>query len=167
MVFSSIDSDSSFCSRNRKKQTLPGDILSNFVNFTSNFPSPPEPYLFLRLVTEPETTKPPTHRRSSPIRNAASSPFCEPLALYVSDRHPAAFSTSIDSVFPSPCWLPFSTSAAPRHFFCHVPSLPHFPRARHCHLCVDYTPQPRRAKTPSPSPRSASFSTSPVPSSTA
>jgi len=65
------------------------------------------------LSSNPETTKPPTFRRSSPIRQPAVHPVVN-RQLSVSDRPPiAALSTSIDSVFPSVCQLPFQLPLRP------------------------------------------------------
>ena len=102
----------------------------------SYFRRPQSLTFFVVLSSNPETTKPPTFRRSSPIRKPAVHPVNCPLS--VSDRPLfAALSSTIDSVFPSVCQLPFQLPLRPDTLLC-VFSTALLPRSILCHLlCVD------------------------------
>ena len=97
-VFSSIDPDSPLPFLKQEETNSPGRYPFKFRQIFL-FSSPPEPPFFVVLSSNPETTKPPTFRRSSPIRKPAVHLVVN-RQLSVSDRPLfAALSSSIDSFF--------------------------------------------------------------------
>src|SRR5271170_543715 len=102
-------------------------LFPDWLSHTCNTPSkfviffffhrPQSLTLFLRLVIEPETTKPPTFRRSSPIRKPAVHPVVNrQLSVSQTDtRSPFHVNRLSFSFCVS---IAFSTSAALRHSFC-------------------------------------------------
>src|SRR5271170_7128406 len=123
-------------------------LFPDWLSHTCNTPSkfviffffhrPQSLTLFLRLVIEPETTKPPTFRRSSPIRKPAVHPVVNrQLSVSQTDtRSPFHVNRLSFSFCVS---IAFSTSAAPRHSsVCLFYRL--LPRSILCHFCVSIAP---------------------------